>query len=92
MSIMLGLTELKVRSMAIVLGYQTMDCGPFGTSTNGTNGLLVILKILDQKSEELGRKQMPSAHVSVERSKKQSGIILMSQFGILAEVKFRLNV
>ena len=78
--------------MAIVLGYQTMDCGPFGTSTNGTNGLLVILKILDQKSEELGQKQMPSAHVSVEKWKKQSGIILMSQFGILAEVKFRLNV
>ena len=93
LAIMLGLTELKVRSMAIVLGYQTMECGPFGTLMNGTNGLLEIFKILDQKSEELGQKQMQSAHVSVEKLKKQNGIILiMSQFGILVEVKFRLNV
>ena len=89
---MLGLTELKVRLMAIVLGYQTMDCGLFGTSTNGTNGPLVIFKTLDQKSEALGQKQMQSAHVSVEKLKKPNGIIRMSQFGILAEVKFRLNV
>merc|ERR1712062_140046 len=64
----------------------------FGTSTNGTNGLLVIFKTLDQKSEALGQKQMQSALVSVEKSKKPNGIIRMSQFGILAEVKFRLNV
>ena len=78
--------------MAKVLGYQTMACGPFGTLTNGTNGQSVIFKILDQKSEELGQNQMQSARVSAEKSKKQNGIILTSQFGILAEVKFRLNV